>query len=214
MSTIVTLDQTRTHLRYPANNTEDDAALMLFIEAAGEVMQKECGDNVPHQYLENYDGGRNAIYLDHKPIISVDQVVEGWGFTNYTLDYVQVDSPPELMSMFAYSIDSPEVGMISRRTAQNINIGFFPGVANIQVLYVAGRNPIPPVIQLAALELIAHWWQNSQMRAGVTATATSFDSVNQDFPRSGANIYTSINQGVPYRILEMIKPYRAEPIIG
>jgi hypothetical protein len=43
----------------------------------------------------------------------------------------------------------------------------------------------------------------------------TYDSVNQDFPRSGVGAgLISINQGVPYRIIEMIKAYRAEPIIG
>jgi hypothetical protein len=211
---IVTLDQVRTHLRYPAANTQDDAHLQLFIAAADEVLQKECGDNVPHTFEEFYDGGDNAIYLNHKPILAIDLVEEGWGFANYTLDYIQSNSMPGNVSMFAYSIDSPQTGMITRRTAGNINIDFFPGINNIKVLYTAGRDPIPPVIQLAELELIAHWWTNSQQRAGSAATPSSFDAVNQDFPRSGQQIYTPINQGVPYRIIEMLKPYRSEPIIG
>jgi len=200
-------------LRYPANDTQDDAAIQLHIEAADDVMRKECGDHVPHEYLETYDGGDNAIYLNHKPVLSVELVEEGWGWANYDLDYVQVNTPGSV-SMFAYSIDSSQTGMITRRTAGNINIAFFPGIANIKVLYTAGRDPIPPVIKLASLELIAHWWQNSQQRANMVATSSSFDAVNQDFPRSGATIYTPINQGVPYRILEMLKPFRSEPIIG
>lgn len=215
MSNIVTLDEVRRHLRYPAADTQDDAALSsVFIPAADEVMRKECGDNVPTQYLENYNGGDNAIYLDHKPVLSVENVREGWGFANYDLDFIQVDTLPSNISMFAYSLDSPLTGTITRRTAGNINIPFMRGVNNIQVIYTAGRDPVPPVIKLASLELIAHWWQNSQQRASTQATGSGFDVVNQDFPRSGAMLYTPINQGVPYRILEMIKVYRSEPIIG
>ena len=214
MANIISLDELRRHLRYPAADTQDDAALQFHIDAADEVMRKECGDNVPQQYLENYDGGYDAIYLNHKPVLSVENVREGWGFANYDLDFIEVDTLPGVTSMFAYSLDAPNVGMITRRTAGNINIKFMRGVSNIQVLYTAGRDPIPPVIKLAECELIAHWWTNSQMRTSGQATGSAFDAVNQDFPRSGATLFTPINQGVPYRILEMIKVYRSEPIIG
>jgi hypothetical protein len=214
MPNIVTLDQVREHLRYPAADTIDDNALLLHIAAADEVMRKECGDNVPTQYIESYDGGDTSIYLYHTPVLSVENVEEGWGWINYELDYIQVNTPPGLISMFAYSLDIPGGGKISRRTAGNINIPFMRGERNIKVVYTAGRSPVPPVIVLAELELIAHWWQNSQQRAAAGITATSFDSTNQDFPRSGAALFTPINQGVPYRILEMIKVYRAMPIIG
>jgi hypothetical protein len=89
-----------------------------------------------------------------------------------------------------------------------------PGEANIHVVYTAGRIEIPEIIQLAELELIAHWYRNALQRAGASSSAYSYDSVNEDFPHSGNDIYTSINQGVPYRILEMIKAYRRGPIIG
>jgi hypothetical protein len=115
--------------------------------------------------------------------------------------------------LFAYSIDEPETGMISRRTGGNVLTKFRAGESNIRIVYTAGRNPIPPVIKLAELELIAHWWQNGQQRSAATSGQYGFDATNQDFPRSGG-LYTPINQGVPYRILEMIKKYRSEPIIG
>lgn len=212
MTNIVTLDEVRAHLRYTPADTIDDNALLLHIAAADEVMRKECGDNVPTQYVETYDGGELSVYLIHSPVLSVENVEEGWGWIDWELDYIQVNTPPGLISMFAYSLDTPETGKVSRRTAGNINIPFFPGQSNIKIVYTAGRNPVPPVIRLAELELIAHWWQNSQQRASAASTANSFDAMNQDFPRTG--VYTPINQGVPWRILEMIKPYRSMPIIG
>lgn len=215
MANVVTLDEVRRHLRFPPADTVDDASLQLHIDAADEVMRKETGHNVAIQYSEYYDGGDPIIYLINKPVLSVEQIEEGWGFQNFSLDYVQVNSPPSMGSLYAYSIDDAETGMISRRTGGNVMIPFMKGSSNIRVTYTAGRNPVPPVIRLAELELIAHWWQNSQQRSAAAAGQYTYDSVNQDFPRSGVGAgLISINQGVPYRIIEMIKPYRAEPIIG
>lgn len=214
MANVVTLDEVRRHLRFPAADTADDASLQMHIDAADDVIRKECGEHVAVQYEDYYDGGTKLLFLIHRPVLSVELVEEGWGTANYVLDYVQVNSPPsQASSMFAYSIDNDETGIISRRTAGNVNIPFVKGVANIHVLYTAGRQPIPPVIKLAEMELIAHWWQGSQQRSAMTSGQYGYDATNQDFPRSGG-LYTPINQGVPYRILEMLKPFRAEPIIG
>lgn len=215
MANVVTLDEVRRHLRYPAADTQDDAALQLFMDAADQVMVKECGANVAIQYNEYYNGGNSAIFLHNAPVLSVELIEEGWGFSTFVLDYVQVDSPV-VSTNFAYSIDDAETGYISRRTSGNVLIPFQAGTSNIHVVYTAGRNPIPPIIRLAELELIAHWWQGSQQRSpGAGANQFSYDTVNQDFPRSGpAAGIIPINQGIPYRIIEMIKPYRSPPIFG
>jgi hypothetical protein len=212
---IVSLDEARRHLRFPAADTADDASLALFIDAADDVMRKETGDNVPILYDESHDGGDKFIFTYHKPVLSVENVEEGWGFQNYELDFVEVNSPPGQTGIFSYSIDNSETGMISRRTAGNINTRFLKGVSNIRITYTAGRNPIPPVIRLATLELIAHWWQNSQQRTTGNSGAYSYDSVSEDLSRSGPFAGTiSPYYGVPMRIIEMVKAFHAEPIIG
>jgi hypothetical protein len=213
MANIVTLDEVRTHLRYPITDTIDDAALQFHIEAADDALRKECGEVIPHTYDETYDGGDTTLFLNHTPILSVEGIQEGWGFANYDLDNVQSNTLNSA-SQYAYSIDNEETGQITRRTGGNVVIRFMPGTANIRVTYTAGRYPVPALIKLAELELIAFWWQNSQERASAQATATGFGAVDQEIPRSGSATYTSINQGIPWRIIEMIKVYRSGPIIG
>lgn len=214
MATIISLSDLRSYLRMPTTFTMDDAILTnILIPAVGDVIDRETGINVPKQYDEYYDGGDANIYLRNIPLLSVQLVEEGWGWINYTLDQVEVNSQPA-GSMFAYSIDSQESAQISRRSAGNVLVPFVNGSSNIHVTYTAGRQNIPETIYLAALDLCAHWYQNSLQRSMGTGTAAGYDYVNQDFPRSGSDIYTSINQGVPYRILEMLKPYRREPFIG
>lgn len=210
-SSIVSLSDVKAHLRYPTANTADDVALQGFINAAGDVINAECGMVMPQQFDEYYDGGDKQIWVRHIPILEVFQVEEGWGFTNYNLAWVQVNSITT-SNMFAFSIDEPETGLISRRVGGNVSVPFIPGDGNIHITYSAGRSTVPAAIRLAALELIAHWWQGSQQRGGGGVSA--YDTMNTDFPRSGQDIFTPMNQGVPYRILELLKPYRRTPIIG
>ena len=206
---IVTLAEVRAHLRYPATDTSDDLALQGFIYAADDVIVSECGEVVPKTYDELYDGGKYYIFLRHRPVLEVVNVEEGWGWYNWELDYQQVNTIPA-GAMFAYSLDSLISGAVSRRSAGNVMIPFIPGSKNIRVTYRSGLQQIPGSIRLAALELVAHWWQNSQMRSQMAnAMASAYDAENADFTR--ATGFSSINLGVPDRILELLKAKRHMP---
>ncbi len=203
----------------PPTYTADDNMLQnVFMPAADEVIKTECDEVLEVQYHEYYDGGDLSVWLRHKPLLSVELVREGWGYTNYDLAFVEansiLDSTAELDVMFAYSIDNPEAGEISRRVGGNVNIPFVQGEGTIEVIYTAGRNPVPGNLYLAELELVAHWYQNAMQRAGAQSTGAGYDATNMDFPHSGADMITTLNQGVPYRILELIKGSRRTPIIG
>lgn len=208
--TIVSLQDVLAHLRYPPNETVDDAALQGFILAATNVIQNECSQVVPQQFDEYYDGGNFAISTRNTPILSVINVEEGWGWTNYELTYVQVNAI-QATNIFAYSIDDPAIGLISRRSGGNVNIRFMRGTANIRITYVAGRDNVPGALRLAALELIAHWWQGSQLRT-TQYQSPGYDATNIDFSRTLGGV--EFNTGIPYRVLELIRPYRHLPFIG
>ena len=213
MADVVSLADAKQHLRIPPANTAEDYGIQGFIYAADDVIRQECGEIVPAHYDELHDGGGFNIYLRHRPVLSVENVEEGWGWYNYELDYQQVNTVPAA-SMWAYSIDAAEVGRISRRSAGNVNIPFVAGTKNIRVQYTAGRNAVPGAIRLAALELIAHWWQASQLRSGgVNAGTQAYDAVEGTAYTRAPDVM-SVAYGVPYRILELLKPYRRQPIIG
>lgn len=217
MANIVSLTDVRTHLRYPnpTQATADDAALQKFINAADDVIQYECDDILPNLHSEYYDGGDMSIHLRNIPLLNVENVEEGWGYVNYELDYQEVNSPPPY-SMFAYSIESYPNGEISRRTAGNVNIPFKAGDGNIFIQYRSGLEQIPGSIIVAELELIAHWWQNSQLRAVTMAGANlAYDTVTgQAYSRDTESGIQNMNIGVPYRILEMLKANRHRPFIA
>ena len=212
MADVVSLSQVRAHLRFPATYTQDDEMLTdTFIPAATNVVRRECGDIVPKQYEEFYDGGDFSIWLRHKPVLSVQMVEEGWGFTDYILDEVQVNAATTA-NMFAFSVDLPNSGKISRRSGGNVNIPFIPGENNIHVIYTCGVDSIPGNVTLFALQLVAIWYQGFEQRQ--VGTANTYSSIDTDFPRSGGDIYTPQNEGVPTYLLELLKANRRDPIIG
>lgn len=212
---IVTLAELKAHLRYPnaTQPSSDDDALEGFILAATEIIETEVGKVVQREVTEYHDGGSIAIYLRQKPVLKVVQVIENWGYFNWDL----ADQPSTTIpatNLFAYSLDNPAEGRVTRRSVGNIAIPFmamgsmFP--ANIKVEYTAGRYQVPWSVRLATLELCAHWWQHSQQRqysAGASLSG-NFDSF---VPDQGT---TAFNAGVPYRVLELLKPHRHSPIIG
>lgn len=218
MANIVSLTDVKTHLRYPSPSqpSPDDTALQKFINAADDCIEYECNDILPSLHSEHYDGGDISIFLRHKPLLSVQNIEEGWGYINYELDFVEVNSPGPVFSMFAYSIENYETAEISRRTAGNVTRPFRAGDGNIFVQYRSGVEAIPGSVILGELELIVHWWQNSQLRAVTMAGANiGYDTVTgQAYSRDTETGVQNINIGVPYRILEMIKAHRRDPIIA
>lgn len=212
MPNLVSLAAVRQHLRYSATDTTDDAELQVYMNAADDVVRSECGDIVPTAYDEYHDGGSCMIYVHHRPVLEVLNVEEGWGWWDYDLDYQQVNTIPA-GALFAYSLDVPLLGGISRRSAGNVMIPFVPGVKNIRIQYVAGRKDVPGSAYLFELELIAYWWRNSQMRAMTAmATTTQAQAVNADFTR--AEGVSSINLGVPAGLMELLKGSRRPPVFA
>lgn len=215
MADIVTLDQVRTHLQWPDNYTSaDDELTDIYIPAATDAITGIVGEVIPTTYDEYYDGGDYAIYLRHTPVLSVQLVEEGWGFTNYALQEVQSDSAT-IPTMFAFSIDMPNSGKISRRAGGNINIPFVRvGSDNIHVIYQTGLAVIPGSITLAALQLIAFWWRAFEQDQ---AAADPYEVIPDEYAssRSGASGPMSTrNFGLPSWLPGMLTNQRRDPIIG
>lgn len=210
---IVTLADLKSHLRMPNPTTPstDDDALEGFIYAATEVIEDEVGKVVQRQVIEYHDGGQRALYLRQRPVVQVVEVIENWGYFNWLLAEQPSTTVPAT-NMFAYSLDNPSEGRVTRRTTGNVSIPFmsmggsYPN--NIKVTYIAGRLQVPWSVRLATLELCAHWWQHSQQRQFGSALSGNFDDEIPDGSSTG------FNAGLPYRILEILKPHRRTPIIG
>lgn len=214
-SGIVSVTELKTHLRYPnpGDPTVDDDGLEGFIYAATEIIENECGKVVQRNVIEYHDGGQSSLYLRQTPVISVVEIIENWGFYNWELAEQPSTTVPAT-NLFAYSLDNPSQGRVTRRSTGNIAVPFmamggnFPN--NIRVTYLAGRLVVPFAVRLATLELCAYWWQHSQQRQ-YAAGGSMAGNFNNMVPDQGT---TAFNAGVPYRILEILKPHRRTPIIG
>lgn len=216
ITSIATLPEVRNYLRIPnpGNPNQNDAVLGMLMAAAQTAIEHEVGHIVKKRIAaERHHGGGLEIWLREKPVLYVENVEEGWGYYDWELDNQEVNSIPAL-SMWAYSLDDPASGWITRRSQGNVNIPFVWGRNNIRVDYYAGRTELPANSKLAFLELVAHWFRISQLRTGNQASAAFSPNsvITQDFTRSTG--ITSPNMGIPVEIIMLLKGNRREPVIG
>ena len=213
---IASLATVKQYLRIPNPSTAnaDDATIQILMNAAQEAIEKEIGYIIPKRVTaERHDGGRSEVWLRELPVLYVVNVEEGWGYFNQELDDQEVNSIPAL-SIWSYSLDMPSEGLVTRRGPGNVLYPFVRGRNNIRVDYVAGREIMPQNAVLAFCELISIWYRQSQQRMNAgDPEAVQFNALDQSgFTRTTGT--TSINFGVPYAILEMLKGTRRRPIIG
>jgi hypothetical protein len=225
-TSILSLSEAKTALRYPnpTQQSSDDAALQWFIDAAASVARYHCGDIDLASYTENHDGGNSAIFLRHLPVVEVNSVQENAGFITYDLDYQDVhavtvgtagsEGGTSATSIWAFSVDSYENGMITARSVGNATRSFAPGVRNVRVIYQAGEPIVPPEVKLGVVQLVMHWWQNSMLRSmGVSNQFAAFDAtMGAAFSREPD--VTTIDFGVPFRIVQLFRTHSRMPIIA
>lgn len=214
VTAIAELSDVKTYLRIPNPTAAgpDDAVLQYLMDAATQAIEREIGVVVPRTVsAERHSGGDIMIWLRVLPVLCVQSVEEGWGYYNWELDRQTVNTQPAL-SLWSYSLDMPEQGLVTRRGPGNVAYPFVCGLDNIRVDYVAGRHAVPPAARLAFLELVAFWYRNSQLRTS-NAPPTAFGQLNADYARGSGE--SSVNLGVPESVLEMLKGAgRRRPVIG
>lgn len=212
---LASLATVKQYLRIPNPDqaNDDDATIQILMDASLRAIEHEMGAIVARPIrAERHDGGRCEVWLRTFPVLYIENVQEGWGYYNWDLDDQEVNSIPAL-SIWAYSLDMPGEGLVTRRGPGNVLYPFVHGRNNIRVDYVAGRTEVPPNAILAFSELVSIWYRQSQLRMTPgTSGIGQFNALNADFNR-GQGVET-INLGVPDSIIEMLKPDRRRPVIG
>src|SRR5215469_17522418 len=134
-SLLVSLADMKAHLRFPSPSapSAEDPILQGFIEAAEACIRFECDDILPTLYSERHDGGSFKIFLYHRPILTIKNLEENWGWIQYELDYQDQGTPASDTTMFGYSIDNRETGEVSRRSVASVPLPFIPGEKNLFV---------------------------------------------------------------------------------
>lgn len=137
---LVTLAQAKKHLNIPEDVTAHDDELADFIPAVTEVIEHVVGPVVPREVTEVHDGGREALVLRCRPVLSVVSVTEAGS---------EVDPSGYTPSLAA--------GVLYRVSGQ-----WAGGRSAVTVVVQAGRVAKPPSIMLAAKELLAFCWRPQQ----------------------------------------------------
>ena len=193
------LDDVKSWLQFPANaSTSQDANLQRIVDMACEWVQNEINRPVAAtSYTERHDGWSGEyIVLNYAPIL---QIVEATEYQSTGGPVPLPESTPD------NPVDGIQVNYLTGRIMRTFAgyswpRPFFPGSRNIEVTYVAGYNPIPPSIWTATVELIAHWWRNTQQASRQVLRTGDYDAGVPDSDPLWA--------GVPYRVQSLLAPYR------
>ena len=177
---VVSLDEVKAHINYPASITTDDAELMRFIDAGIEVAQNYTGLILGRQtFTENYDGKDYLIRLRHPKAISITSITESGtalASTAYYLDY---------NGQRVYRLGSSNFGSTN-------SYGYWAnGVQNIVITYVAGFVKPPAVARQGTLEIIKHLWESQRGSKSVIGKP------NDDYS-------PSVTYSLPRRIAELL----------
>ena len=152
-------------LQIPINNVQGDSRLQLLIDGTCQWAQRRIGQPIaPTTFQRRFDGwnGWNGAYIElpYYPILEVQQVIEYWGFSGP--HYLSEQTPTNQVDGYQVVY---ELGRLTRAFPGLVQKPWFPGSRNIEVTWVSGYNPVPADIKMATLEMIAHWWRNTQQSA-------------------------------------------------
>jgi hypothetical protein len=207
----VSLADAKAYLQYPDEKTDQDAVLGELLGSACWWIQDFLGRPIaPTQFFRRYDGwtGWNGaiIELPYYPVLEVVRLAEYWGLSGphvlqeQTPDFQYgVGQTAQTGGSNVYQLD-PIGGKVTRTFPGLVQRPFFPGSRNVEVTWVAGFNPVPRPVRLAALELFSWWYRNTQEDPRMAARVG---------PYGGAE---GTGQGglwpaVPNRVQQLLAPY-------
>lgn len=202
--TIVELDEVKEYLNLDSADRVHDAELLRFVAALTPVVEHLAGPVLPRIVQnETYDGGYWWISLRHRPVISVEQIIEYRGPIPYNLQQVPT---PDLGTIYSYMFEPP--GRVVRRTVGGGVTPFPPGADQVFVTYTAGRLIIPENIRMATLELVRVNYQRTQQAGGgrIGAAAAVSDEELGATPMLGFL--------VPGRVREFLQPSKRHPAVA
>jgi hypothetical protein len=187
------------YLQIPSNNTGSDVMLQLVTDFVCQYSQKLIGQPmIATAFDRRFDGwsGWNGAYLmlQYYPVLEITSVIEYWGVSGPHI--LTEQTPTNQVDGFQCEYLT---GRLTRVFPGLVQKPWFPGSRNIEVQWVAGRNPVPADIKLAALELIAYWWRNTQ-QASRTATAAAGSEYDPA-------VATGLWAGLPHRIEAIFSSY-------
>lgn len=199
MADLCTLDQAKAALDIPTGSVTDDGEIQQWISAATPIIEGIVGPVAARSVTESHDGGGQTIVLRQLPASAVASVTEYVGVIPYALTVI---TTPDQATAYSCSFD-PQAGTLTRRYGIGSSL-FADGVDNVWVTYTAGYETVPPNVVEAAIELVRHNFEATQV-AGSNFGAGDNDSA-----------YPSLGSGfaVPNRVIELLQPNQRLPGIA
>lgn len=154
--------------------------------------------------FSGYTGGMGGahILLPYYPVIGTPKVVEYWGASGP--HELKEQTPAEQGGGEMFTL-TPLTGRITRSFQGLVQRPFFPGLRNVEVTWRAGYEPVPQVLKSATLELIAHWWRNTQQ---VSRNAPQPVGAEYDMGLAPSAVYA----GIAHLVAPLISPYAQQGI--
>lgn len=174
---LITLEYAREGLNWKTAVGTDpaaDADLTTYVQAATPVIESLVGPVLEVTRTRRFAGGTSAVVLPEVAVSIVEVSEDGTPTTDYVFD-----SDANIV----YAGDPA-----GSRT-------FTDGVLAVTVEYSAGFSVVPETLQLAARELVRHWWQQ-----GKQSNRPSFDEAAEP-------TQAPMGFAVPRRVVELCQPY-------
>lgn len=185
---LTTLAKAKSWLDIPTAETAEDTRIELLINAASQLIEKECQRVLIQQsYTEYFDGARtNRILLPQWPAQKPSEV---------NIDASWVFGADTALASTDYEIQRNGELVLKDR--------YFPrGDRNIKVTYIAGYSPIPPDLEMACLMLTEYYYQiRSDRRNGIKSKS-----------KNGENI--SFTESIPEPIRKLLENYIRLDFVG
>lgn len=150
MTDLVTIDEVKEHLQIDSGDTDHDASLTGYIDAATAAVEEALNGPVLEQtFTETISPTSNVVLLNRSPVTGITSVQSWSGGSSSTL---------------AAASGPGGVGYLLNGSTLTIGSTSL-GAATYVVTYTAGYETVPPTVRLVALELIALWWAPQQTQA-------------------------------------------------
>jgi len=176
---LITLEYAREGVNWAASvGTTNDADLTTYVQAATPVIESIVGPVLVVSRTRSFAGGGSAVVLPERAATVTSVTEDGTATTDYVFDPV---------ANIVYA-GNPA----GSRT-------FAAGVLAVTVGYTAGYATVPKTLQLAARELVRHWWQQ-----GKQANRPAFGEPAEP-------VGPPMGFAVPKRVMELCQPYVSVP---
>lgn len=190
---LISLPDLKDELNIRATDTSKDAKLTRWLSAANRVIENVTGPIRPYPQTDYFDGGSEYVVLMARWVSAITTVTENWSGTDYTLTEQPVGAST---STYGYTWDR-DTNTVIRRTTGGYAIPFQQGLRVVKVSYTGGLLTIPEDVQMAAAELIKHWYAQAQ-----PVRSAAFG------PNAADEQAMALNYSIPNKVIELLDGYR------